>query len=97
MLGLDCFNQPVFSREHHFNPYPPREPIDMQYQILTADSARKLAEMVNTELRHDWVPTGGLVAYDEPLIQQRFMVERHHTFFCQAMIKSAPQPVPNTL
>jgi hypothetical protein len=49
--------------------------------------------MVNNEMRHDWIVTGGLIAYlvDVP-VGEGIVIHQQRTFFAQAMIKPTPQP-----
>jgi hypothetical protein len=64
----------------------------MQYQIISAHALSQLEAMVNNEMRHDWLATGGLIAFEELNMNSGTAVQPTRTYFAQAMIRSTPQP-----
>jgi len=62
----------------------------MIYQIISADTVRRLEDMVNTELRHGWRVTGGLAVC---LLEASGMLQPPQHVYLQAMIREAAEPI----
>jgi hypothetical protein len=61
----------------------------VQYQLIAADSPAQLEKLVNNELNHGWIVTGGLVTYNVHSNDQ--ILQPSSRFFAQAMIRPIPQ------